>query len=119
MKRAGSRRINLPGSLSEDIRLKKSMPAEKRGHGRQPTLSAGSWELNRNGRRGFEEISFGKWEGYTWKQVKETFPEEYLVWQKNRRYQVPPMGESYQQLLGRLLPALDDIIRREGRIRWL
>ncbi len=65
-------------------------------------------------KEGLEEISFGKWEGYTWKQVKETFPEEYLVWQKNRRYQVPPMGESYQHLLGRLLPALDDIIRTES-----
>lgn len=64
-------------------------------------------------KEGLEEINFGKWEGYTWKQVKESFPEEYLVWQKNRRYQVPPMGESYQQLLGRILPALDDIIQAE------
>ena len=60
-----------------------------------------------------EEISMGKWEGYTWKEVKENFSDEYQVWRDNRRYQVPPKGESYQQLLDRLLPAKDDIIKKE------
>lgn len=31
----------------------------------------------------------------------------------SRRYQVPPKGESYQQLLDRLLPAINDIIKKE------
>ncbi|MBD5546701.1 MAG: histidine phosphatase family protein [Lachnospiraceae bacterium] len=62
---------------------------------------------------GIEEICLGKWEGYTWKQVKELFGEEYRLWRDNRRYQVPPMGESYQQLLDRLLPAIRDITRKE------
>lgn len=60
-------------------------------------------------KEGLEEISLGKWEGYTWHQVREQFPEEYQAWYENRRYQVPPEGESYQQLLDRLLPALSDI----------
>lgn len=62
---------------------------------------------------GLEEISFGKWEGYTWKQVKELFSEEYEEWHENRRYKVPPEGESYQQLLERLVPALQEISREE------
>lgn len=62
---------------------------------------------------GLEEICLGKWEGYTWKQVKELFGEEYQIWRDNRRYQVPPMGESYQQLLDRLLPAIRDITQKE------
>lgn len=62
---------------------------------------------------GLEEISFGKWEGYTWKQVKELFPEEYEEWHENRRYKIPPEGESYQQLLERLIPALQEICRVE------
>ena len=65
--------------------------------------------------RGLEEICLGKWEGYTWKQVRELFFEEYQIWHRNRRYQVPPMGESYQQLLNRLLPAIDDIIKTEEK----
>lgn len=61
-------------------------------------------------RDGLEEINLGRWEGYTWRQVKELFPEEYSVWHGNRRYEMPPMGESYQQLLDRLLPVLDAIM---------
>lgn len=63
--------------------------------------------------QGLEEMCMGKWEGYTWKQVKEEFPEEYQVWYTNRRYQQTPGGESYQQLLDRLLPALRYILERE------
>lgn len=62
---------------------------------------------------GLEEICLGKWEGYTWKQVRELFGEEYQMWRDNRRYQQPPSGESYQQLLNRLLPALGDMIGKE------
>lgn len=63
-------------------------------------------------KQGIEEISFGKWEGYTWGQVREQFPDEYRGWRDNRRYQVPPEGESYQQLLDRVLPALADLIEK-------
>ncbi len=66
-------------------------------------------------KEGLEEIDFGKWEGHTWKQVREQFPKEYFIWHGNRRYEVPPEGESYQHLLNRLLPALDDIINRDGQ----
>ena len=62
---------------------------------------------------GLEEINFGKWEGHMWRQVRELFPEEYQIWHNDRRYQVPPGGESYQQLLDRLLPALGDIAGKE------
>ena len=65
-------------------------------------------------KEGLEEINLGKWEGYTWPQVRELFPKEYYIWHGNRRYEVPPMGESYQQLLDRLLPALDDIMSEGG-----
>lgn len=63
-------------------------------------------------KQGLEEISLGKWEGYTWGQVREHFPDEYQGWFDNRRYQVPPEGESYQQLLDRLLPALADLLEK-------
>ena len=59
---------------------------------------------------GLQEMSLGSWEGHTWPQVREIFADEYQIWYKNRRYQVPPGGESYQQLLDRLLPALSQIM---------
>lgn len=64
-------------------------------------------------KKGLEEICMGKWEGYTWKQVRELFGGEYQIWHENRRYQAPPGGESYQQLLDRLLPALIEIRESE------
>ena len=62
---------------------------------------------------GLEEISFGLWEGLTWVQVEEQFPEEFAGWYKNRRYEKTPEGESYQDLLDRLLPALHAVIKKE------
>lgn len=57
------------------------------------------------------EIGFGLWEGLTWEEVKERFPEEFSLWYGDRRYGRPPEGESYQDLLNRFVPALQKIIR--------
>lgn len=62
---------------------------------------------------GFEEMNMGQWEGFTWPQVKQQFAEEYTVWQVNRRYQETPDGESYQQVLDRVLPVLREIKNKE------
>ena len=59
---------------------------------------------------GIEEMDLGKWEGYTWKQVRESFSGEYSLWHENRRYQKTPDGESYEELLQRILPGLCGIL---------
>lgn len=58
-----------------------------------------------------EEICFGKWEGMTWKEVREQFPEQYNEWYDHRRYTVPPEGESYQMLLERMLRVVKRILK--------
>ncbi len=63
---------------------------------------------------GLEEINLGAWEGYTWEQVKADFSTEYQMWYENRRYHRPPQGESYQDLLERILPTLQRILQKEG-----
>lgn len=64
---------------------------------------------------GLQEVCLGSWEGYTWRQVRELFPEEYEAWYKSRRYLKPPCGESYQQVLDRVLPVLMQIwLQEEG-----
>ena len=60
---------------------------------------------------GLEEINFGLWEGITWEQVKERFPAEYQTWRRNRRYEHPPKGESYQELVERVVAALQKLIK--------
>ena len=64
-------------------------------------------------RDGLEEINFGLWEGLTWTQVEDQYPEEFTAWYENRRYQKTPMGESYQDLLDRLLPSLRSLVEEE------
>lgn len=60
---------------------------------------------------GLEEINFGLWEGITWEQVAEQFPEEYQIWRQNRRYEHPPKGESYQELVERVVAALQKLLK--------
>lgn len=56
------------------------------------------------------EIEFGLWEGLCWEEVKLRYPEEFAAWYKNRRDTRPPEGESYLDLLKRLVPALKKLI---------
>ena len=63
---------------------------------------------------GLEEIGFGLWEGLTWEQVEDKYPELYQILHTARIYRHPPEGESYQDLLNRVVPALQDIIQKEG-----
>ena len=59
---------------------------------------------------GLEEINLGDWEGLSWKAVRDTYPKEYDEWYSNRRYSKSHNGESYQDMLDRVLEALHRII---------
>ncbi|MDE7327968.1 MAG: histidine phosphatase family protein [Lachnospiraceae bacterium] len=59
---------------------------------------------------GLREIGFGLWEGLRWEEVKSRFPQEYGTWYKNRRDTRPNKGESYLDLLKRLVPTLKDLV---------
>lgn len=59
---------------------------------------------------GLEEMNLGEWEGHTWVEVEEKYPETYHEWKVNRRYTRPHKGETYQELLERVLEALHNII---------
>jgi probable phosphoglycerate mutase len=59
---------------------------------------------------GLEEINFGEWEGLSWVEVKEKYPTEYKEWYVNRRYTRPPRGESYQDMLQRVLTRIHKIV---------
>ena len=63
---------------------------------------------------GLTERSFGLWEGMTWDEVKAQYPEEYRNWSQIHRYQCPPEGESYHDLLRRTVGTLQEIIASEG-----
>lgn len=59
---------------------------------------------------GLEEINLGEWEGLSWREVEEKYPILYEEWVADRRYTKPPKGESYQNMLQRVLCAIYKII---------
>lgn len=55
------------------------------------------------------EVSFGRWEGLTWKEVRKSDPAGASGRSADKWAYVPPGGESYEVLLHRVRPVFDDV----------
>ena len=64
--------------------------------------------------RSLSAVSFGVWEGHTWAEVDEMWPEEYQAYQEDRMKVAPPGGESLGDARRRILAALDAIAAGPG-----
>lgn len=64
---------------------------------------------------GLEEMNLGVWEGHTWPEIREAYPDEMRHWNEDRRYRRAPGGECYQDVLERLFRALDRIMEESRR----
>jgi broad specificity phosphatase PhoE len=60
---------------------------------------------------GLREISHGRWEQMTRREVEEKFPDEAAEWEKDPYTFAPIGGESGLSVTARALPALIDIVR--------
>ncbi|HET9096001.1 MAG TPA: histidine phosphatase family protein [Candidatus Baltobacteraceae bacterium] len=57
----------------------------------------------------WREFAFGAWEGLTWEQILERFPEAAdQQWSVAKRY-APPGGETFESVQARVSHALDDL----------
>ena len=65
-------------------------------------------------RDGFREISHGRWEQMTRREVEEKFPEEAAEWEKDPYTFAPQGGESGLAVTARALPALIDLVRNHA-----
>ena len=61
-------------------------------------------------RDGLREISHGRWEQMTRREVEQKFPEEAAEWEKDPYTFAPLGGESGLSVTARALPALIDIV---------
>ncbi len=61
-------------------------------------------------RDGLREISHGRWEGLTRREVEERFPGEYEAWEADPFTFAPEGGESGVSVLARALPVVRDIV---------
>jgi broad specificity phosphatase PhoE len=58
------------------------------------------------------ELTFGSWEGMTWKDVRKAEPHAAAMRERDKWNYVPPGGgESYAMLADRVRPILDDLTR--------
>jgi alpha-ribazole phosphatase len=58
------------------------------------------------------EKCFGQWEGLTQAEVQRQFPTEWAEWLENPANAKPTGGESCRELAIRVLPVIDEIVRR-------
>ena len=61
-------------------------------------------------RDGLREISHGRWEGLTRREVEARFPDEYAAWETDPYTFAPEGGESGLAVLARALPVLRNIV---------
>lgn len=59
---------------------------------------------------GLEEISHGRWEGLTRREVEERYGDEYVAWEEDPFTFAPEGGESGVAVLARALPVLRRIV---------
>lgn len=82
-------------------------------------LVSGMWALPIETRDGLREISHGRWEGLTRREVEERFPGEYSSWEEDPFTFAPQGGESGVAVLARALPVIREIVSRHPGERVL
>jgi len=60
----------------------------------------------------FREVDFGRWQGLSYAQVMEKYPEDIPQWLKDVEHFPIPGGESMAQVRQRALPRLQELIER-------
>lgn len=58
------------------------------------------------------EMAFGEWEGLTWAEIGERYPQEWAAWQADPLGVAPPGGETLAQVTLRVQSALGSIAER-------
>ena len=60
------------------------------------------------------EADFGEWEGLTFEEARRRYPAQWCAREADPYSVAPPGGESYRDLLARIVPAFDDLLVRHG-----
>ncbi len=60
------------------------------------------------------ELSFGDWEGCSWGEIGERWPEQFALYAADRKNYAPPNGESYAAMLARAKPFIDSLRAMAG-----
>ena len=77
-------------------------------------IVAGPFGLRRVVIPDLRERGFGIWEGMTFSEIQERYPEEFASWASDPLKYSPPGGESTIRVKGRVIRALDEIVGRHN-----
>lgn len=61
-------------------------------------------------KKDLREISLGEWEGFSFREIRERFPEEYAARGRDLEHWRPPGGESFADCRARVMKALQEIL---------
>ncbi len=59
-----------------------------------------------------QEVDFGDFEGKTYKELKEMYPEEVEIWDKDYINYITPKGESIKLAYDRVTSFLEELVKR-------
>ena len=79
--------------------------------GREVGIAAGEWREDPR----LAELSYGEWEGFTWKEIEANHPNALSQWRADPHGFCPPGGETHFELRRRVQAALGDIIAANVR----
>ena len=99
---AGREQIDLAASILGE-RTKVIYASDLKRARQSAELIASHFDLPVNLRPGLREISFGAWEGLSWKQIEQCFPEDARAWMERYPQGVIPAGEAYDTFRNRVL----------------
>lgn len=60
------------------------------------------------------EVDFGLWEGKTWEEIRQAYPEDYAGWEKNPTAVTPTGGERREDCRVRTRAAVERILNEAG-----
>ena len=60
--------------------------------------------------QGFMDLSYGQWEGKTYDEVKQEYPELHKIWEEDPKKVVIPEAETLTEARNRIWPALEQIL---------
>lgn len=63
-------------------------------------------------RRDLREINGGEWEGLTWEQIEQGYPDDLYTWRHAPERHQCPGGESFAQVQQRMTDAVLDIVKK-------
>ncbi len=59
---------------------------------------------------GLREVDFGLWEGMTWRDIEETYYEDFVLWDKNPAEHTPTGGERREDCTARCEKAMEQVL---------